>query len=207
VLLAVLVVAFVTLYWLAVRTSAGQLYDAGFFGRVGALRALSGPAPALMRETSPYVLAGAVCVPAVLAVASRRWRRLAGASLVIVVATAGAHVLKDWLLIRPDLGDHGYAQNSFPSAHVAVVAALCVAVVLLWPDQPTWPVVTGAAGVAVLAAAANVVSYAHRPSDVVGSLLLVAAVTVAVAWGLRLTGTPPEAVSLSNGPRAQAVPR
>jgi hypothetical protein len=190
-LLAVLMAAFVLLYWLAVHTRQGQLYDAGFFGRVWGLRAVSGRVPELARATLPTLLLGATAVPAVLAVTGRRWRRLLAAVLVVTVASAAAQVLKHQVLARPDLGDHGYVENSYPSGHVAVVAALCVAVVLLWPGGPTRYVVGGGAAVAVLGAAADVASFAHRPSDVVGSLLLVAAVSAAVWWALRLDTAPP----------------
>jgi membrane-associated phospholipid phosphatase len=193
-LLVALVAAFVLVYWLAVRTHQGQLYDARFFGWVGGLRRLSGPLPELVRQAMPLVLVGATCVPAVLTIAGRRWRRLVAAVLVVAVACVAAQLLKHEVLTRPDLGDHGYVENSYPSGHVAVVAALCVAVVLLWPGGPNRYVVIGAATVAGLTAVADVVSFAHRPSDVVGSLLLVAAVTVAVRWALRLGTAPPVTV-------------
>jgi membrane-associated phospholipid phosphatase len=206
-LFVALVAAFVLLYWLTVRTPQGQVYDAGFFGRVVGLRDVSGQVPELARETMPPLLLGAIAVPAVLAVAGRRWRRLAAALLVVVLGTASAQVLKYHVLARPDLGGHGYAENSYPSGHVAVVAALCVAMVLLWPGGPNRYVVVGGAALAVLAAGADVVSFAHRPSDVVGSLLLVAAVSVAVGSALRLGTAPPVTLHYDAGPSAHVVAR
>lgn len=190
-LVVTLAAAFVLLYWLAVRTLPGQMYDAGFFGRVVGLRTVSGRVPELVRATLPTLLLGATTVPTVLAVTGRGWRRLLAAVLVVIVASAAAQLLKHRVLTRPDLGDHGYVENSYPSGHVAVVAALCVAVVLLWPGGPNRYVVAGGTLVAVLGAAANVASFAHRPSDVVGSLLLVAVVSVAVWWALRVRTAPP----------------
>jgi hypothetical protein len=190
-LLVALVAAFVLVYWLAVRTHQGQLYDEGFFGRAAGLRGVSGPVPALTRQAMPLLLVGACGVPAMLAIAGHRWRRLAGAALVVGIASGGAQLLKHHLFVRPDLGVHGYLENSYPSGHVAVVAALCVAVVLLWPGGPNRYVAAGGAAVAGLTAVSDVLSFAHRPSDVLGSLLLVAAVSVAVRWALQLDTAPP----------------
>ncbi len=182
--------AFVLLYVVAVRTTTGQRLDAGSFAGVVVLHDAAWPFFAALRTELPLVLAGAALVLAVLAVLAGAWRRLAAAVIVPAVSAAGAQLLKQHLLARPGLGDHGYPENSYPSGHAAVVAALCIGIVLLWPGGAGRAMVAVGTGVALLGAAANVVTYAHRPSDVLGSLLLVAAVTVAVGWVLRPGASP-----------------
>lgn len=180
--------AFCLVYVLCARTAAGQRWDAGTFRDVVVLHDAAGPLFRVVRSSPPLLLAAAA-VPAGLAVAARAWRRLAAAAIVLAVSAAGARVLQDHLA-RPYLGDHGYPQNTFPSGHVALAAALCVGFVLLWPGGAGRAVVAAWGGVAVLSALANVVTFAHRPSDVVGSLLLVATVTAVTVQALRPDITP-----------------
>ena len=73
----------------------------------------------------------------------------------------------------------GTAGNSFPSGHVAAVAGLGVAVVVAVPGASRWFVAALVAGpAAALTGLATVVMQWHRPSGVVGSVLL--AVTIGV---------------------------
>ncbi|MGC0142892.1 phosphatase PAP2 family protein [Pseudactinotalea sp. Z1732] len=68
--------------------------------------------------------------------------------------------------------------NTLPSGHVSLSAALAVAIMILWPSRARWPIVV--AGVLLATASlASVVAHAHRPSDVVASVLLTGAVTCA----------------------------
>ena len=70
------------------------------------------------------------------------------------------------------------------------IIALLVAVALLWPGRPG-PVARWVLGaLAVLVPAGNVTWYAHRPADVLGSVLLVASVT-ALAWAAFLPDLTP----------------
>ncbi len=126
----------------------------------------------------------AVAVLGVVALLRRAWPDLVAAVLVALGTVGIALGLRE-VLVRPDLGGYGYAHQTFPSGHVAVVGGLCAAAWLLWPR----PASRGAAGWAALgvtavAALASVVTYAHRPSDVVGSLLVAVGVTVATVWVL-----------------------
>ncbi len=182
VLLALLVVAFVALWATSHLTVAGQRADAGTFRTLAPLHDVGRDAAGSLRQGLPVACAALVVVLGIVALVRRRWRELLAAVLVVLGTVGIALGLRE-LLVRPDLGGFGYAYQTFPSGHVAVVGGLCVAIWLLWP----WPTSRAAVGWAVLAvtavaALASVVTYAHRPSDVVGSLLVTAAVTVVVVW-------------------------
>ncbi|MEL7976752.1 phosphatase PAP2 family protein [Isoptericola sp. F-RaC21] len=181
-----LALGFVALYLLAVRTEVGQQLDDDALAATATLWDATVPLTRLVRAALPLLLAAVVLVPLARAVGARAWRRLAAAALVVGVSVLGSQLLKHVLLDRPDLGHQSIPENSYPSGHMAAVTALCVAVVLLWPGGASRAVVAGWSLVALVAVAVNVVSFAHRPSDVLGSLLLVGAVTAATWWGLRL---------------------
>ena len=198
----VLALGVAALYLLAVRTDAGQRLDDDALAATASLWDATVPLTRLARAALPLLLAAVVLVPLARAVGARAWRRLAAAALVVGVSALGSQLLKHVLLDRPDLGHQSIPENSYPSGHVAAVTALCVAIVLLWPRGASRAVVAGWSLVALVAVAVNVVSFAHRPSDVLGSLLLVGAVTAATWWALRLGETAP--VTVRRRARAQA---
>lgn len=183
--------AFAAVYLVAVCTAWGQTVDAWMFGSVQ-----PGPGPVesaahVLRPGLPLVLALA-CLPCgVGALRSRRWRPLAAAAMVVVVSVPVSRALREVVLGRPFFGEHAYLQNTLPSGHVTIAAALLVALVLLMP-RGRRRLATAVAAIALPAACcASVVGHAHRPSDVVASLLLVGAVACAVLAALGPTGQPP----------------
>lgn len=181
------VTALVTVWALSSHTATGQEIDARTFSWVAPLHdAVGGPA-ALLRRGLPAVGSVIALGLALVAVRARRWRTLAGTGGLLVVAPATALVARTFLE-RPDLGDHGYAHNTFPSLNVTVVTALCVTCVVLWPASAR-PAVLVAGGVTVvLAALASAVTYAHRGSDVIGAILLVVALAPAGVLAARPIG-------------------
>ncbi|QJW35991.1 phosphatase PAP2 family protein [Cellulosimicrobium protaetiae] len=194
-LILLLVLAFVALWAASHLTAAGQQADAGVFRTVAPLHDVGLGTAGALRRGLPVVCAGVVAVLGVVAIVRRAWRDLV-AALLVVLGTVGIALGLRAVLVRPDLGGFGYAHQTFPSGHVAVVGGLCVAIWLLWP----WPASRSLAGwvglgATAVAAFASVVTYAHRPSDVVGSLLVAAAVAIAVAWLLDV----PRAVSPGDG--------
>jgi membrane-associated phospholipid phosphatase len=120
----------------------------------------------------------------VIALVRRRWRAIAYSAALVVAAWAVSTVLKSVLIERPALGEYGYPWNSFPSGHAAVSIAALVAVLWLLPRPPVLLVVPLAL-LGGLAAASQVVSYAHRLSDVLAGVLLVGVLT---AVGLGRSG-------------------
>lgn len=188
-LLAVLVVAFVALWAASHLTAAGQAADAGAFRTFAPWHDAAAGAAGALRRGLPVAGAAVVAVLGLVALVRRRWRDLVAAVLV-AAGTVGVAVGVRELLERPDLGGFGYAHQTFPSGHVAVVGGLGVAAWLLWPWPSSRPV-AGWTGLVVtaVAALASVVTYAHRPSDVVGSLLVAAAAAVAVSWALDVPST------------------
>lgn len=111
---------------------------------------------------------------------------LSGAAVLL-----GAEVLK-LALTRPGFSVDTVA-NSFPSGHVAAVTGLAVGLLVGVPGGPWRPAALLVAGPAVaLTGLATVVLEWHRPSDVLGSMLLGVVVGVsAVRWDrIRGQGAP-----------------
>ncbi len=172
--------AFAVTYGWTVRTASGQELDIEIFARAQTGSAAWLRTAGLLRGGLPLVLGTAAAVLAVVAARGRAWSDLVRAVVVVAGATGLAHALKS-VLARPYLGEHGYTTNTFPSGHVAATAALGVALVILWPSARRAPAVLLAVATSTLACVVAVVGHAHRPSDALGALLLVGAVTALAA--------------------------
>ncbi len=176
--------ALVGLYVAAVRTSTGQKVDGGAFTSVAGLHERYGAVAGGLRTGLPLLAAVGVVGLGVVALRQGRGRPIAGA-LLALLAVPAARLLRE-TLDRPYLGDNGYLHNTFPSGHAAALGAVLLAAQLLVPPARRRTGTTLALTlVAAAGAFANVVSYAHRPSDVAGGLLLagVAGVAGAVVAG------------------------
>lgn len=172
--------ALMLVYGALVLTLPGQRADATLFGWAQWLGVgpLDPAIPFVGRRVLPAM--GVVLVVWLGVTALRRGdvMPVVRAALVVLVATGISPLLRDHLLVRPDLGAGGYVANTFPSTHASLVLALVAAALILVGD-PTPRLVQVAAAVAAFTMVANVVGHAHRPSDALGSLLLVLTV-----WGL-----------------------
>lgn len=177
-LAALLAAAFVILYRWAIRSEGGQRADISLLVDLQVLNTALGPAATVLRPG--LVVAGALACAAlgVLAVLRGRWRTVGAAVTVVVLSVGGTWGLKNVVLDRPFLGDFGYTVNTFPSGHVSAALALVVAAALLtpaWRSSTTRRIFLLALAAAALAACfASLLEHVHRPSDVVGSVLLVA---------------------------------
>lgn len=177
-----LLAAFGLFYWWTVRTAHGQWLDIRLFGKAQAYNDHLLGIATVTRAYLPVLLGLGY-----LAVLVHRLRRpgaardVVASAGVVAVATLTSRLLRDGVLGRPYLGDHGYLENTFPAGHVTVTASLALGIVWLWVGKRA--LVSALATLLVLAsAAASVIGHAHRPSDVIGSLLLVAGMgCVAVA--------------------------
>lgn len=167
--------ALVVVYLVTVLTGPGQWLDDEYFGlaqRLG-VGPLDRTLPALARSVIPPLMAGAAVLSALLALVRGRWRQVLRVVVAVGVAVGLSRLLRDHLW-RPDLG-YSYPYNTFPSTHVTAVAVLALAVWLL-VGLSSRTLAVALVGLTALAVVGNVVGYAHRPSDVVASLLLVGAV-------------------------------
>ncbi|WOQ17245.1 phosphatase PAP2 family protein [Raineyella sp. W15-4] len=164
-----------TLWRTFVATPPGRELDQLVMVRLGEVPASWAVAAAWTGAVIAPVVALAAVVLVLLAVSGRRRRRYRVALLAIGGSVVTSEVLK-LVLPRPGLDD-GPMGNSFPSGHVAAIAAVVVVAVLLAPVGVR-AIVAGIGSVVVSAAGlAVVVLQWHRPSDVA------AAVLVAVGWG------------------------
>jgi hypothetical protein len=109
-------------------------------------------------------------------------RRRAGLAIVVagsMVASVVAAELLKAVLPRPELvpGPSWMLRNSFPSGTAAVASAVAIGALLVAPDRLRWLALpAGAVYAAVIGEATQATGW-HRLSDVVGSLLLVIAIT------------------------------
>jgi membrane-associated phospholipid phosphatase len=133
-----------------------------------------------------------VAIGALAAVAVRRTHPELGAAAAatVVGSSLTSQALKRWL-DRPDLLGLGY-QNSFPSGHVTVVAALAAGALLVSAGRARPTVAAAGLAATAVTAVATVALGWHRPSDVVGAVGVVAAWTAAAAaWALGRSSAPP----------------
>ncbi|MGN6205850.1 phosphatase PAP2 family protein [Humibacter sp.] len=176
-------VAFVSIYLLLILTRAGQELDSGSFGALGVFGVPAGAAGEVVRWGATFLLVAAALAAGAFALIRRRWNDAVRAALVVLVCTLGCEALKA-VLHRPALGVSGYDDNTFPSGHMAVALSAATAVALTFP-LGRWRrhVVVTSMALAVVAGWASIVSFAHRPSDVIGAGLLVGAVVSGVLFG------------------------
>lgn len=139
----------------------------------------------VLDAVSAAALIGATLFVGFVALIRRRILLALTATALVVAANIVTQVLKN-VTVRPDLGvdlERVAAGNSFPSGHTTVAASLAVALVLVLPAQVrAWGAFLGV-GYAALAGVATMSAGWHRPSDAVGSLLVVG-VCAAVAGAL-----------------------
>lgn len=168
-------VALCLVYALFVLTVPGQWLDDELFGLVQRLGV--GPLgewfPSVGRVLLPRAMAVALVGIGLVALARRRWSRVAQGATIVLVSVLTSRYLRE-SLPRPDHG-YSYVENTLPSTHVTVVAAAVVAIAVLIPLRPVW-LDRVLVGLVLLACLGNVVGHAHRPSDVVASVLLVGVV-------------------------------
>lgn len=173
---AAVAVVLVGLYGIAVLTVPGQWLDDEIFG--WAQRPPYGPLrdglPVAARRVLPFVMLLALVLVAGWRLARGRWAVVAAALLVPLISIP----LARWLRVTLPRPDHGYSyvDNTLPSTHAAVVVAAAVAIAMMFPSERPASLGWCLGGVAAVACLGNVVGHAHRPSDVLASVLLVIAV-------------------------------
>lgn len=122
----------------------------------------------------PLLCAGIALLAVIIGLARRR----VAVTLIALMVVAGANIttqlLKHSLLSRPDTGATDTWHNSFPSGHATVVASVLFALFLV--SSPRMRPVAAALGslITVITGVLLVGTQWHRPSDVVGAILIVA---------------------------------
>lgn len=167
----------VLIFALAVTTPFGQRLDSWLMG-VG-FNPLPRPIEALqlLRKGSLFFLGFVVAGTGVAAMLRREWK-LVMRCVVLVIGSVAVATLLRRVLIRPELGDPTYPVNTWPSGHVAASAALVVSALVLVPASLNTVVVRRAGALTLLVVAgASLATLAHRPSDVIASMLWVAALS------------------------------
>ena len=123
----------------------------------------------------PLLCAGIALLAVIIGLARRR----VAVTLIALMVVAGSNIttqlLKHSLLSRPDTGATDTWHNSFPSGHATVVASVLFALFLLVSSPRTRPVVAALGSlITVITGVLLVGTQWHRPSDVVGAILIVA---------------------------------
>lgn len=136
--------------------------------------------PVLNTVTIPVIVA-ALAVAAVVALLERRTSMVAHLIVLVAGATVTTQVLKHLVIGRRPLGAGvEITPNSFPSGHTTVAAAVAVALTLASPRRLRSVVAIAGAAWTAIAGIGTIAGGWHRPSDVVGALLVVGAWTYLV---------------------------
>jgi membrane-associated phospholipid phosphatase len=183
---------FMGVYVVAVQTEWGQRLDATALeggARVDRPRVEKATEDLLTTISigSVALIGGGIVV---VALGRGRFHLALGAGLVVVGSDVSAELLKRLILTRPDLLatlDPGSGNNSYPSGHTTVAMSLALAAVLVTPRRARGLVAVVGAAYAIGIGEAVLISGWHRPSDAIGSYLLVLVwASLAAAW---LAGT------------------
>lgn len=174
---ALAAVTFAVVYLAGVHTTTGQSAEE----TVLAASRFSYDPPLLALVTVPNLLV-TTAVIAGLALLRRRWPAAIAAIAIIGVSSVLAQALKYDLLDRPPL--HSMAENTFPSGHMTAFAAVISALLLVVPARIRPGIaIVGALGLSVVGTLLIRFGW-HRPSDVVGAILLVTFVTAISQLGV-----------------------
>jgi hypothetical protein len=182
----------VALAWLGNRsqqTQLGQSLDQAGMDVVVGDEATTRTLVGVLGNVSLGSIAVAVLMLVVVALIRQRYAA-AGAAVTLVV---GANLTTQAIKALTDRADHGYLTvESFPSGHATVVVSLVFAALLVAPDASRTTVSLVGSGAITVTAAAMLVASWHRPSDIVGALLvsLTWGTAVLAAWSLLRGGMP-----------------
>lgn len=194
----ILVVLAAGLQVIAVQTVAGQIVDDA---AMNGFREATGQWSRIAVAALEVVTLPATATIFGLSLLGTGLQRRFTAFLQILIVAGGANIsaqiIKHELVDRPLFGGSVVATpNSFPSGHVVLIASVVFALTMAAPRilRPFVGAVFGIWG--ALAALGTMVAGWHRPSDVVGSALLVS------AWALAASGALSMLAARSRAPGA-----
>jgi PAP2 superfamily len=121
---------------------------------------------------------GSIAIAVIVLIGTAVVRERYGAAAAAAALVVGANITTQAIKALTDRADHGYLTvESFPSGHATVVVSLVFAALLVAPDAARTTVSFVGSGAITVTAAATLVASWHRPSDIIGALL------VSLAWG------------------------
>lgn len=168
---ALLAIALAGTYVFFVRGYMGQILDER--AKDGAhLGVASRPANVLL-DAVPLVCLAVAVLAVVIGLVRRRVALTAIALMVVAGANITTQLLKHTVLTRPDTGATDAWHNSFPSGHTTVVASVAFALFLVTAPRLRPLVAVLGSAATVLVGAMLLGTQWHRPSDVVGAILVV----------------------------------
>lgn len=185
---------FFLVYWVSVRTIAGREFgDAALRGALLTQEATSDTVDFVLDIVSVASLMAALAVVATIALV--RLARLTGLAAIalLIGANGSTWLLKEHLLVRPDLGLLEYTPatlNSMPSGHTTAMFSALAAVLFVLPHRARLPIATAGGVVAVAVALATMSAGWHRGGDSVAAFLVVGSWTTLAAIAVLLLADP-----------------
>lgn len=134
----------------------------------------------LTQSVSMVTVAVVAAIAMLIAAFRQRFALAARAGVMVLGANLMTQVLKSFLISRPYYGIGFDLPNSFPSGHTTVLMSLALALVVVSPQRIRTAVATIASSVVSLALIVIIVSGWHRPSDIIGGILM------AFMWAMAL---------------------
>gem|GEM_PF-3409233 len=172
-----LTAAMIAVYLLAVHTAAGQRTDERAFLSLRGTGATADLPHIVGLGSVTDLRLWMVSAAAIIGLGLLARRRLSIVALLVlpVIGIVLTQFLRDDLLTRPDFEGLGWVTNTFPSGHAAAAAG-CVAAIVRAAPRSLGPI-AAVAGVGWLTLVSQdlMVWGWHRPSDLIGSVLLAAA--------------------------------
>lgn len=173
--------AFVILTVLSLRSFTGQALDDIVLStlRVGHRQVL--PLTDLLRTGVSEISVGiAILIVMVIAAARRRFALAMRMGVMIAGANITTQLLKRWILDRPFLGVGIDLGNSYPSGHATVLVSVALAAVVVVSQRIRSLVAAGVSVITALSLIVIIVSGWHRPSDIIGAIL------ISLIWAMTL---------------------
>ncbi|MCW4460044.1 phosphatase PAP2 family protein [Microbacterium sp. MPKO10] len=163
---------FVIAFFMGVQTHLGQRVE----DRVLDSSIYSEQSPLLALVTIPN-LAIALAVIVLIGLVRRAWADVMIAAVALGVSNVLGQLLKHQILQRPEFSLDSV--NTFPSGHTIAFTSVSFALVIVAPHVAR-PVILPIVSAIIAVVCAQLVVFGwHRPSDIVGGVLLVLAVTAA----------------------------
>jgi membrane-associated phospholipid phosphatase len=186
--------AFVLVYYVSVRTVRGRLVsDASLRGAISSGASVQDTVEAILDIVSVGSLLGAVAVVAVIALLRLDRVRGLASIAVMVAANVSTWLLKEHLILRPDLGLDEVAPatlNSLPSGHTTAAFSAVAALLIVLPAGVRLPMALLGGSFATVIALATMFAGWHRAADAMAAFLVVGVCTMVAIALVVLFGSP-----------------